>query len=214
MRSALWKPRCSRVCPQGLHARVVRRRHRPARGKPRILKQNGFVVYLQVTAEQAVERVGDMSTRPLFKDLETARQTIAGALAHVRRRVPACPSTQRASPSTLLRRKSRTSLRRKACCACDKSSGEHPRRGCVQRAHRRGRAGSLGQSMRSVPSLAGARQVLVITDANVGPLYSRGRRHRLPRWATVCPISAFPQVKRRNPSRCRRGVGGHGRVGA
>ncbi len=30
---------------------------------------------------------------------------------------------------------------------------------------------SLGQSMRNVPSLAGAEQVLVITDTNVGPLY-------------------------------------------
>ena len=29
---------------------------------------------------QAVERVGDVSTRPLFKNLETARQTIAGRL--------------------------------------------------------------------------------------------------------------------------------------
>ena len=38
------------------------------------------MVYLQVTAEQAVERVGDVSTRPLFKNLETARQTIAGRL--------------------------------------------------------------------------------------------------------------------------------------
>ena len=45
-----------------------------------ILKNNGFVVYLQVTAEQAVERVGNVSTRPLFKNLETARQTIAGRL--------------------------------------------------------------------------------------------------------------------------------------
>ena len=30
---------------------------------------------------------------------------------------------------------------------------------------------SRGQSMRNVPSLAGAEQVLVITDTNVGPLY-------------------------------------------
>ena len=45
-----------------------------------ILKNNGFVVYLQVTAEQAVERVGDVSTRPLFKNLETARKTIEGRL--------------------------------------------------------------------------------------------------------------------------------------
>ncbi len=46
----------------------------------KILKENGFVVYLQVTAEQAVERVGDVSTRPLFKNLETARKTIEGRL--------------------------------------------------------------------------------------------------------------------------------------
>ncbi len=46
----------------------------------KILKENGFVVYLQVTAEQAVERVGDVSTRPLFKDLDTARKTIEGRL--------------------------------------------------------------------------------------------------------------------------------------
>lgn len=45
-----------------------------------ILKRDGFVVYLQVTAEQAVERVGDVSTRPLFRDLETARKTIEGRL--------------------------------------------------------------------------------------------------------------------------------------
>ena len=45
-----------------------------------ILKNNGFVVYLQVTAEQAVDRVSDVSTRPLFKDLETAQRTIAGRL--------------------------------------------------------------------------------------------------------------------------------------
>ncbi len=42
-----------------------------------ILKESGFVVYLQVTAEQAYARVKDVSTRPLFRDLETARKTIA-----------------------------------------------------------------------------------------------------------------------------------------
>ena len=48
----------------------------------RLARQCGLatIVYLQVTAEQAVERVGDVSTRPLFKNLETARQTIAGRL--------------------------------------------------------------------------------------------------------------------------------------
>lgn len=42
-----------------------------------ILKENGFVVYLQVTAEQAFARIGDVSTRPNFRDLPTARKTIA-----------------------------------------------------------------------------------------------------------------------------------------
>ncbi len=45
-----------------------------------ILKGPGFVVYLQVTAEQAYARVSDVSTRPLFKDLDTARKTIASRL--------------------------------------------------------------------------------------------------------------------------------------
>ncbi len=45
-----------------------------------ILKGPGFVVYLQVTAEQAYARVKDVSTRPLFRDLETARKTINGRL--------------------------------------------------------------------------------------------------------------------------------------
>ncbi len=41
-----------------------------------ILKESGFVVYLKVTAEQAYSRVKDVSSRPLFRDLETARKTI------------------------------------------------------------------------------------------------------------------------------------------
>lgn len=45
-----------------------------------ILKSSGFVVYLQVTAEQAYARVKDVSSRPLFRDLDTARKTIAGRL--------------------------------------------------------------------------------------------------------------------------------------
>lgn len=45
-----------------------------------ILKSKGFVIYLQVTAEQAYERIGDVSTRPNFRDLPTARKTIQARL--------------------------------------------------------------------------------------------------------------------------------------
>lgn len=38
-----------------------------------ILKERGFVVYLKVSADEAVERISDTSTRPLFKDKEAAR---------------------------------------------------------------------------------------------------------------------------------------------
>ena len=42
-----------------------------------IIKKDGCVVYLQVTAEEAFARIGDVSTRPNFRDLPTARKTIA-----------------------------------------------------------------------------------------------------------------------------------------
>ena len=42
-----------------------------------IMKEHGFVVYLSVTAEAAAARIKDASSRPLFKDLDTARATIA-----------------------------------------------------------------------------------------------------------------------------------------
>ena len=41
------------------------------------MKEHGFVIYLSVTAEAAAARIRDTSTRPLFKDLETAKATIA-----------------------------------------------------------------------------------------------------------------------------------------
>lgn len=44
----------------------------------RVMHEHGFVVYLLVTAEAAAARIPDASTRPLFKDLETARVTIEG----------------------------------------------------------------------------------------------------------------------------------------
>ena len=40
-----------------------------------ILKERGFVVHLKVTADEAKSRISDTSTRPLFQNLETARQT-------------------------------------------------------------------------------------------------------------------------------------------
>lgn len=39
-----------------------------------ILREAGFVVYLKVTADEAAARISDKSTRPLFQDLEAARQ--------------------------------------------------------------------------------------------------------------------------------------------
>ncbi len=41
-----------------------------------ILKQGGFVVYLKVTAAEAASRISDLSTRPLFGDLEQAQRVI------------------------------------------------------------------------------------------------------------------------------------------
>ena len=40
----------------------------------RILKEYGFTVYLQVTAHEAATRISDLSTRPLFGDLEHAQK--------------------------------------------------------------------------------------------------------------------------------------------
>lgn len=41
-----------------------------------LLRESGFVVYLQVTADEAASRISDVSTRPLFRDLDAARETI------------------------------------------------------------------------------------------------------------------------------------------
>ena len=45
-----------------------------------ILKEGGFVIYLQVTAEEAASRISDFSTRPLFSDLQNAQRIIEGRL--------------------------------------------------------------------------------------------------------------------------------------
>lgn len=41
-----------------------------------ILREHGFVVYLKVTAAEAASRISDLSTRPLFGDLEQAQRII------------------------------------------------------------------------------------------------------------------------------------------
>lgn len=42
-----------------------------------ILKSSGVVVHLMINADQAAERISNTSTRPLFQDLEAARQLCA-----------------------------------------------------------------------------------------------------------------------------------------
>lgn len=45
-----------------------------------ILKKSGFVVYLKVTAAEAASRISDLSTRPLFGDLDQAERVIQSRL--------------------------------------------------------------------------------------------------------------------------------------
>ena len=45
-----------------------------------VLRQQGYVVYLMVTAAEAASRISDVSTRPLFGDLEQAQRVIQGRL--------------------------------------------------------------------------------------------------------------------------------------
>ena len=42
-----------------------------------ILRKSGFVVHLKVAADEAKSRIGDLSTRPLFGDVEEARRRAA-----------------------------------------------------------------------------------------------------------------------------------------
>ncbi len=44
------------------------------------LKRAGFVVYLKVTAAEAASRIHDLSTRPLFRDLDNAQHVIDSRL--------------------------------------------------------------------------------------------------------------------------------------
>lgn len=41
-----------------------------------IMKESGYVVYLKVTADGAAARIPNTDSRPMFKNLETARKTI------------------------------------------------------------------------------------------------------------------------------------------
>ena len=45
-----------------------------------ILRDHGFVVYLKVTAAEAASRISDVSTRPLFGDLDQAERVIESRL--------------------------------------------------------------------------------------------------------------------------------------
>jgi shikimate kinase len=42
-----------------------------------ILKTAGFTIYLEVDADEAASRISDLSTRPLFSDIEAARKRCA-----------------------------------------------------------------------------------------------------------------------------------------
>ncbi len=46
----------------------------------RILKEQGFTIYLRVTAREAASRISDLSTRPLFGDLDNAQRVIDSRL--------------------------------------------------------------------------------------------------------------------------------------
>lgn len=41
-----------------------------------IMKKYGFIIYLGVTADEASSRIPNTDSRPLFKDIETARRTV------------------------------------------------------------------------------------------------------------------------------------------
>lgn len=45
-----------------------------------LLQRGGFVVYLKVSADEAQARISDLSTRPLFNDIEAARAMAAERL--------------------------------------------------------------------------------------------------------------------------------------
>lgn len=66
-----------------------------------ILKSSGFVVYLQVTADEAASRISDKSTRPLFGNPEQARRTIAERLPLYEDVADVCIDTSRRSTGAL-----------------------------------------------------------------------------------------------------------------
>lgn len=45
-----------------------------------VLSQRGYTVYLKVSVEEAAGRIDDISTRPLFNDIESANKIIASRL--------------------------------------------------------------------------------------------------------------------------------------
>lgn len=45
-------------------------------GNAALMKDSGFVVYLEVTADEAAKRIPDTDSRPMFKSFDVARETI------------------------------------------------------------------------------------------------------------------------------------------
>lgn len=68
-----------------------------------ILHDHGFVVYLKVTAAEAASRISDVSTRPLFGDLEQAERVIQGRLPLYEEVADACIDTAGRGSSSIAR---------------------------------------------------------------------------------------------------------------
>jgi len=58
-----------------------------------VMKESGFVVYLEVTADEAAARIPDTGSRPLFKDIETARGIITQRIPLYESAADICVST-------------------------------------------------------------------------------------------------------------------------
>ena len=91
-----------------------------------ILAESGFVVHLQVTVHEAASRISDKSSRPLFQDIDAARQRCLERALCIRV-WQMWKSTQRVRASRESRARSSAHSRKKAYCASDESDREHPR---------------------------------------------------------------------------------------
>ena len=59
-----------------------------------IMRNAGFVIYLQVSADEAARRIPHTESRPLFKNLETARRTIAERIPQYEAAAHVCVATE------------------------------------------------------------------------------------------------------------------------